>query len=207
MPAAFSAEEKSRITDILLDSGRQLFTSRGLRKTSLEELVAPAGIAKSSFYQFFGSKEELYLELMLRQTAEVRRHVIDNALHAGSDTRDSLRRFLHATLERLTTDPLYRRLMTHPDEMAVVTRRVDPERISEDRDNPLTALLHFITEAQRTGGLLPTDPAVIVGVIQVVALTPVTAERISEPSRLPAILDLLIDLVAAGLTPEGNHCS
>ena len=82
MPTPFSAEERARITERLLETGRRLFTTQGLRKTSLDDLVAPAGIAKSSFYAFFDSKEALYLELMLRQAPELHRQlaaVLDEA--------------------------------------------------------------------------------------------------------------------------------
>ncbi|MEV1174059.1 helix-turn-helix domain-containing protein [Nonomuraea sp. NPDC049784] len=45
----------------------QLFATQGLKKTSLDELVAAPGIAKGSFYAFFDSKEELYKEVMIRR--------------------------------------------------------------------------------------------------------------------------------------------
>ncbi|MEY9212514.1 TetR/AcrR family transcriptional regulator [Thermobifida halotolerans] len=203
MPPAFSAEERARITELLLDNGRALFTTRGLRKTSLEELVAPARIAKSSFYQFFDSKEALYLELMIRQTAEVKRRVIDEALYAEDDTRQALRRFLHATVTEITTDPLYRRLMTHPEEMRAVARRIDPSRMAALADNPVTALDDYIAREQRGGRLVDADPAVVVGLLQIVLLTPVHAEHLRDPDRYPEILDLLIDIVATALTtPE-----
>ena len=69
MPSAFSEEERSQITEQLLDTATHLFSTQGLRKTSLEELTAPAGIAKSSLYAFFDSKEDLYFEAMLRRAS------------------------------------------------------------------------------------------------------------------------------------------
>lgn len=200
MPSAFSAEERDRITRLLLETGYQLFTRQGLRKTSLEELVAPARIAKSSFYQFFDSKESLYLELMLRENGSVKRKVIDGALRTAQDPRDGLRRFLRATLDELTTNPLWRRLTVHPDEMQAVVRRLDPRQVEASGDNPATALTEFIIEKQRDGLLIEADPAVIVGVLQTVLLVPLNAERLGDPARHPAILDLLIDIVTAGLT-------
>ncbi|GHD31613.1 hypothetical protein [Nocardiopsis kunsanensis] len=44
MPPGFSDQEKERIRSRLLESGQDLFTARGLRKTSLDDLVAPADI-------------------------------------------------------------------------------------------------------------------------------------------------------------------
>lgn len=200
MPPAFSVDEKARITTQLLETGYELFTRQGLRKTSLEELVAPAGMAKSSFYVFFDSKEALYLELMLRETGSVKRKVIDKALRATPDARDGLRRFLRATLDELSTNPLWRRLMTHPEEMQAVARKLDPQRASELSDNPATALTEFITEKQQAGELVDVDPEVVVGVLQTVLLVPMHAERLGDPANYPKILDLLIDIVTAGLT-------
>jgi AcrR family transcriptional regulator len=202
VPPAFSTEERARITDLLLNSGYELFTRHGLRKTSLEELVAPAGMAKSTFYQFFDSKEALYLELMLREAGSVKRKVIDQALRTTGDTREGLRRFLRATLDELSTNPLWRRLTTHPDEMQAVARKLDPERVAAMGDNPATALTEYIIEKQRDDELLDAEPAVVVGVLQTVLLVPLYVERLGDPALYPKILDLLIDIITAGLTQQ-----
>ena len=202
MPPAFTAEEKARITGLLLDAGHRLFAAQGLRKTSLDELVVPAGIAKSSFYVFFDSKEALYLELMVGQTAAVKRKVIDQGLLTGADTRDGLRRFLRATLDELSTNPLWQRLMTHPEEMQTVAGKLDPQRVTAIADNPVTALGSFIDGKRADGELIDAENEVIVGVLQCVLLVPMFAERLGDPALLPKILDLLIDTVTAGLAPH-----
>ncbi|MDR0343767.1 MAG: TetR/AcrR family transcriptional regulator [Nocardiopsaceae bacterium] len=207
MPPGFTDEEKARISGLLLASGQRLFPAQGLRKTSLAELVAPAGIAKSTFYLFFDSKEALYLELMLRQAGEVKRRVIDEALLAGADTRDGLRRFLHATLAEFRSNPLWRRLIAHPQEMDAVARKVAPEQVAGMADNPATALAAYL--AGHAGDLVEADPAVLTGVLQAVLLLPLHADRLGAPEHYPQIADLLIDIVATGLTsprtgPEGR---
>ncbi|MCK2215203.1 TetR/AcrR family transcriptional regulator [Actinomadura sp. ATCC 31491] len=201
MPPAFSAAEKARITRLLLDNGLRLFTTQGLRKTSLEDLVAGTGIAKSTFYVFFDSKEALYLELMLGQMAEVKSRVVDGALRKEPDTRAGLRAFLHATLAELDGNPLYGRLMTHPEEMGAVVRKLDPERVTSAPDNPVTALAAYLTE--HGDDLADDDPEVIVGVLQAVLMMPLHRDRLARPDLYPQILDRLIDIVATGLTrPE-----
>ncbi|TMR98386.1 TetR/AcrR family transcriptional regulator [Nonomuraea basaltis] len=202
MPPAFSAEEKARITALLLETGQRLFISQGLRKTSLEELMAPTGVAKSSFYVFFDSKEALYLELMLRQNGEVKRRVIDAALLSTDDAREGLRRFLHATLAELADNPLWSRLMTHPEEMQAVARKLDRAHLNATADNPGTALSEFVTAKREQGELIDADPAVLIGVLQCVLLVPMFAERLGDSALHPKILDLLIDFVTAGLTSQ-----
>ncbi|WP_306371296.1 TetR/AcrR family transcriptional regulator [Nocardiopsis sp. CC223A] len=200
MPPAFTGQEKARITGLLMETAADLFTARGLRKTSLEDLVAPAGIAKSSFYAFFRSKEDLYLELMLGRMADVKRRVIDEALGSTDDTEEALRRFLRATLEVLDTDPLYRRLVTHPEEMDAVLRRADSERLTAFPDNPANGLAAFVAAALERGDLVPASPAAVTGVLQVVMLVPVNADRLADPAAYHRTVDLLVDVIARGLT-------
>lgn len=205
MPRGFTAQERDRISQALLESGRDLFMRQGLRKTALEELVAPAGIVKSTFYQFFDSKEALYLQLMLDEAGQVKTQVIDQALLSTEDVREGLRRFLHATLDVLENNPLWRRLVTHPEEMAAVAARLDPERMAAmGGTNPSTALLEFVRDRQRSGDIVGQDPAVAVGALQAVLLIPLNTRYLADPETYRTTFDLLADIVATGLTAQGG---
>ncbi|MFF5213441.1 TetR/AcrR family transcriptional regulator [Streptosporangium sp. NPDC000396] len=201
MPTAFTTREREAIVQILLETGERLFTTAGLRKTSLDDLVGPAGIAKSSFYLFFASKEALYLELLARQADGVQRRVIDEGLLRGEGPRDALRRFLRATLTELAANPLYRRLMTHPDEMAAVARKIPPEQVAAAQGGAFARLREFVTTGQADGTLPPGDPDAVIGALRAVLLLPLHVEQIGE-DLYPAVLDMMIDFVTTGLAPE-----
>ncbi|MFJ8910706.1 TetR/AcrR family transcriptional regulator [Amycolatopsis sp. NPDC102389] len=198
MPTPFSAEDRVRITELLLDAGRGLFAAQGLRKTSLDDLVAPAGIAKSSFYAFFDSKEALYLELMLRQAPELHERLAA-VVNETENARAALGGFLRATVRILAENPLYRRLITHPEEMRAVARRMGPDEMA--RAEQVLPLTGFLAAARAKGQLVDADDDVLTGVLQAVLLLPMHREDIGE-QRYPAVLDRLIDIVAAGLIKE-----
>lgn len=203
MPRGFTAQERDRVSQALRTAGRDLFTRQGLRKTAIEELVAPAGIVKSTFYQFFDSKEALYLQLMLEEAGQVKTQVIDRALLSTPDTREGLRRFLHATLDVLENNPLWRRLVTHPEEMAAVAARLDPGRTAAMGDsNPSTALLEFVRDRQRSGDIVGQDPMVAVGALQGVLLVPLNTHHLADPGAYRETFDLLAGIVATGLTTQ-----
>jgi hypothetical protein len=138
------------------------------------------------------------MELTLAQMTDVKHRVIDKGLLAEQDTCAGLKRFLHATIAELTDNPLYSRLMTHPEEMDAVTRKLDPARVTTTPDNPVTAVATFL--ADRSDDLVDADPAVIIGVLQAVLLMPMHRDRLASPDLYPKILELLVDLVASGLT-------
>lgn len=47
----------------IIDAGAALFARQGYRKTTVDEIVAEAGISKGLFYHYFSNKKELYVHL------------------------------------------------------------------------------------------------------------------------------------------------
>ncbi|MFF4986662.1 TetR/AcrR family transcriptional regulator [Streptosporangium saharense] len=196
MAIAFTTEEKARLTRVLLDAGEELFTTQGLKKTSLDELVASAGIAKGSFYAFFDSKESLYLEVMLRRAPQVAARVA-TAL-TGPPGEESLVAVMRAITGVLTDDPLYRRLLARPDELEAVTRRVGPEQIARVTPQIVTPLLDYLAEGQRAGVVVADiPPETLVGVIRGVGLVVLNRDRFGPAYE--QVLEATIRTLARGM--------
>lgn len=65
-------EKKKKIIDVSL----QLFTEKGFRTTSIQDIIEHANISKGTFYNYFSSKNECFLAILeqLRYTAQLRRY-------------------------------------------------------------------------------------------------------------------------------------
>lgn len=64
MAVAFSEEEKRFINDKLKEAARECLSRYGVKKTTVDQLVQMAGIAKGSFYKFYDSKEILFFTVL-----------------------------------------------------------------------------------------------------------------------------------------------
>jgi AcrR family transcriptional regulator len=198
MSPSFKPAERERIAARIRESAAELFTTRGLRKTTLEDLVGSSGISKGSFYAFFASKEELYLELALEQVAEIQPRLMERAeQHDTSEER--IASLLRGLVEVLDTSPLYRRLLAHPDELRAVSDRLGESQLARVQDQVVRPLIELIERGQADGEVVNADPAVVVGVLQAVLLVPLHAREL-DPATYPEMLDLLIRSVASGLT-------
>ena len=197
MAVPFTHTERERIHALLLDTGEELFAAQGLKKTSLDELVAPAGVAKGSFYAFFDSKEALYAAVMVRRAPLVAAR-LKRALAAEADV-DGVAALLRDLTDVLTTDPFYRRLLTHPEELRAVARRVAPEDIARVEPHLITPLTDYIERGQRDG-LLVADitPRAVMGVMRSAGLIVMNRELFGED--YPAVLDAAVLTLARGLT-------
>lgn len=64
MAKKFSEQEKEYITARLIQECESMWGRFGYKKTNVNELCQKVGIAKGTFYLFFDSKEQLFLEVL-----------------------------------------------------------------------------------------------------------------------------------------------
>ena len=64
-------ENKSLKEKKLFDTAFKLFTEKGIKNTSIQEIVDNAGIAKGTFYLYFKDKYELQDELIARKSYQL----------------------------------------------------------------------------------------------------------------------------------------
>jgi AcrR family transcriptional regulator len=55
----------------ILDTAKKMFGRYGLRKTSVDEVARMARVAKATIYNYFGTKDQVYLEVLRRETDEI----------------------------------------------------------------------------------------------------------------------------------------
>ncbi len=99
----------------LVDSAKEAFASNGYHETSVSEIVRQAGIARSTFYQYFDSKQHLFesiLDNLLQDLHDAIRPVslAPGALAPLLQIRDNLTRVFDLVLDE---KDLTRILMQH----------------------------------------------------------------------------------------------
>ncbi len=65
MPKKYSDTQKENIRRDLRSMAERSLFHKGVKDTSVDELVKAVGIPKGTFYLFYGSKEELYQDVMV----------------------------------------------------------------------------------------------------------------------------------------------
>src|SRR5512139_3322623 len=108
MPKAFSEYEKDLIGNRLLEQGYKLFSAYGLRKTNIEELAQAAGISKGAFYNFYESKEELFMDVIEQAEIRLRREILAVVDLPGPSSRARLVAILKKVFAIVDTMPILR---------------------------------------------------------------------------------------------------
>lgn len=88
--------------DTALDAAMQLFWSQGYEATTLHDLLKAMGLSKSSFYQAFGGKKELFLRCISRY-----REKLSQTLTDLLESSDSGRNFIERVLLKAAAEARY----------------------------------------------------------------------------------------------------
>lgn len=76
--------------DRILDTASELFYAHGIQAVGVDRLIAESGVAKSTLYAHFPSKDDVVAAYLRRMDQNWRGHLRSAALAAGDDPREQL---------------------------------------------------------------------------------------------------------------------
>lgn len=138
----------------LMDAAQTLFVAKGVAATSIDEIVAAAGVSKGGFYHHFASKDALLTALQDRFTEDFLDDIV--AAQAGLSADD-----WHGRMDALidaSVDSFFARLAVHD----VVFHEYTPIDRREMNENRVVDHLHqFLAEGTRAKAWAVERPRLI----------------------------------------------
>lgn len=195
MPRAFTDQEKKAIIERLLEAGQRQFSTYGLKKTSVEELAAAAGISKGAFYLFYESKEALFMDVVERIEERLRVEVLAVIEQAGPSARARLLAVFQKAFSLLKAFPLLQNF-SRPD-YDLLSHHMPLEKLQEHRLNDLTFIEELIDRCRAAGIPIRAEADQIRGLMYLTVLATIQADALGPNSFPDPVLDLLLELIAA----------
>ncbi|MBQ2991459.1 MAG: TetR/AcrR family transcriptional regulator [Clostridia bacterium] len=185
MAQPFSPEQLCAIRSRLLESAQRHALSTGLRKTSLDALTADAGIAKSSFYKFYESKEQLFLEIAGQWEADILACAAGTlSQNAACSSKRRAAAFVFAAFERIHQLGIARFLR---EDLPVLSQFIPQDAA---RAHALSSARNIFS-ALRAAGIGFTAPdETVVSVVQLMYLSILNIGDIGE-NFFPALRELV----------------
>lgn len=94
------ARPKAFDTDMAVDQAMQVFWTQGYKATSLTDLISAMGISKSSFYETFGSKHDLFLATVDRYAQTITSQ-IGSAANMDAPAKKIIRALFDRAVQRM----------------------------------------------------------------------------------------------------------
>lgn len=102
-----AASSTESVRDRILNTARELFYRHGVQAVGVDTVVAQSGVAKTSLYRWFPSKDALIVAVLEKEAEERWAGWDYTAAKSGTEPRDRLRAQL-AGIVRYVTGPKYR---------------------------------------------------------------------------------------------------
>ena len=192
MPKIYSETERTDIKDSLKREANILMIERGIKKTTVDELVKRAGIPKGTFYLFYPSKEMLLFECIQDFHNEA-----DKIISAGMEqiirkykSRTKGKRFSNECLDEITdvlmeainiTSGSCLKIMLNPESMNLLISKL-PEDVLKKHgsDSKENILLEFfgIRDKEKIQAISGSFTLILLGLIY----SPVLGDELAEKS-------------------------
>jgi len=103
-------EEAAITREKLVKAALLVFSRKGYASTTLEDVAREGGVTRGAVYWHFGSKAELYNELMAEFSARAS-SIVQTAASEGGNLTDIIHRVFVRLLEAVENDPTLREIM------------------------------------------------------------------------------------------------
>jgi len=199
MPKAFSEHEKETIRTQMREKGKKLFEKHGLKKTSVDEVTEAVGISKGAFYLFYGSKEELFLEILEQIEKEIQTSILEFTLMPKADARKNVSAMLKGFLSTWDDYPLLKNFSK--SDFDYLARKVPVKRIQQHVQSDTEFTNNFIKKIKREGIIVKVSPHVVSNLIKSLFFIGLHRQDLGEDAYEEAI-NVMIDLVAGYVVGE-----
>jgi AcrR family transcriptional regulator len=199
MPRGFSDREKERIRGGLIEQGEAFLKTYGIRKTSVEDLTRVVGISKGAFYLFYGSKEELFFEVLGRWEDEYHADLLGSALRPGVAPRRQVKDFLKRAFSVWRTHPLF----THFDQQEYehLVRKLPEEKVEANLRKDEVFVGELLGRWRQNGVTVDCGPDVFLGLMRALFFIGLHEQDLGRDAY-PEVTELFIDSLVQRIVQE-----
>ena len=199
IPVAATTEDR------ILDATERLLAAIGLRKMTMEDVAAEAGLTRRTVYKYFGSKQELAFASIDRVVSKVRDRLEDIAV-SNTPVQDRLKRMAVARITvRLQAVQGYRMSL---DSVFDVIRPAYMERRKEYFRREAEIFAVVIREGVGSRSLKPVDPDETADLLLQAtnAFLPysLSPDELGHTDEVRKRLETMADIFVAGISTRNN---
>jgi AcrR family transcriptional regulator len=87
--------------------GKEIFSKKGFKETKISDITEMAGVAVGSFYSFYGSKEDLFLDIYLEANAKLKARIMET-VDFDEAPAVAIKKTMAVNLAGMAADPILR---------------------------------------------------------------------------------------------------
>lgn len=188
---------RDKKADILV-SGRELFSSQGFKDTNVSDITKMAGIGVGTFYNYYSSKEKLFLELFLEENEKLKR-VIMETVDMNDDPLKLIKQLMLLNINGMNSNPILSEWYNR-DVFGKIEQLYREENGNNNVDFIYGSFSEIIKKWQYEGKMRDDIDCDLIMAFFISLINMDTHKEEIGIQHFPHILDYLADFILKGLT-------
>lgn len=182
----------------LFNCAKELFTTKGFKDTGIADITRRAGFSVGTFYNYYPSKDQLFLEIMEQETADLMNRIMQT-INPDDDPVKLIKQVLVLNMQGMLSNPILSQWY-NPD----VYHKIERAFQEDDGISRIDFLYRYfiqMVEKWQAEGKMRTDISseMIMAIFGAIIRIGYHKEEIGL-QYFPALQDHLTDFVLMGLT-------
>ena len=182
---------------ILFNCGKELFSRNGFKDTNVSDITKTSGIGTGTFYNYYSSKEELFMEIYLEENEKLKKKIM-KSVNMDQEPGSVVKELMLLNLKGMKSNPILKEW--YNKEVSVKIENYFREQKGLNRlDFMYQDFFEIIKKWQEEGKIRnDIDSTMIMAIFTSIITIEIHKEEIGL-QYFPEILDSLTDFTMKGL--------
>jgi AcrR family transcriptional regulator len=183
---------------LIYETAKAIFSEKGFKDTSIQAITKAAKMAVGTFYLYYSSKEQLFMEIFKDENTKLKRSFLDT-LDMEQSPKAIILQMLRVNQEGIQASPILREWYASA-EFRKIEQAYREEHAIDSLDFLYDTFLMLVQRWQAEGKMRSDiDSQMIMKVFEAIINVDTHKDEIGL-EYFPALLDVMTDLVLKGLT-------
>ncbi|WP_438446636.1 TetR/AcrR family transcriptional regulator [Gorillibacterium sp. sgz5001074] len=178
--------------------GKELFQTKGFKDTNVSDITEKAGVAVGTFYNYYSSKDKLFMEIYLDENAKLKMSIMES-VNPDDEPAKLIKEFLAKNLEGMNSNPILK-MWYNRDVFGKLEQMFREDQGGSSVEFLYGGAIELVRKWQAEGKMrTDIDSELIMAMFSALIQVDTHKEEIGI-QYFPHILDYLTDFVLRGLT-------
>lgn len=184
----------------IYNCGRELFSSKGFKDTNISDITKMAGIGVGTFYNYYSSKEKLFMEIFLEENVKLKKIIIAS-IDLEGDPINVTKEMMYLNFKGMSSNPILKEWYNR-DVFNKIEKSYREENGIDYLDFMYDSFIEVVKKWQSEGKMRKDIEAEMIMAIFGALINVDTHKEEIGLQYFPQILDYLAEFVMKGLTNQ-----
>ncbi len=183
---------------LIYNCAKELFSKKGFKDTNISEITKMAGMAIGTFYNYYPSKEKLFMDILLEENAKLKKRCL-HSLDLNQPPLTVVRQMLSMNIEGIRSNPILKEWY-NKSVYNKIEQLYREENGSQATEFLYDSFLEIVTQWQAQGKMRKDMDSKMIMMIFAAIINVDTHKAEIGLEYFPQLLDHMTELIMKSLT-------